>query len=166
MDRYQKVEKPKPESPINENEIRITAQGAIRNYISYATSLLQVYHRLTIHLICIFMDWFIERWIECGWFVNFDPTRLRFQYICLLLVGCGFLAWLIRCRQNAVLGFNLWGLCMSNSSLPFCWLLWCGFVLSAVLTFASVIVMTWHIFIVLLLGNCCFLSHNNMVFLF
>ncbi|XP_073222763.1 uncharacterized protein [Cicer arietinum] len=41
MDRYQKVEKPKPESPINENEIRITTQGAIRNYITYASSLLQ-----------------------------------------------------------------------------------------------------------------------------
>lgn len=43
MDRYQKVEKPKPESPINENEIRITSQGLVRNYISYATSLLQVF---------------------------------------------------------------------------------------------------------------------------
>ncbi|CAL5353529.1 unnamed protein product [Camellia sinensis] len=41
MDRYQKVEKPKPETPINENEIRITAQGLVRNYISYATNLLQ-----------------------------------------------------------------------------------------------------------------------------
>ncbi|XP_059626140.1 uncharacterized protein LOC132269117 [Cornus florida] len=41
MDRYQKVEKPKPEIPINENEIRITSQGLVRNYISYATSLLQ-----------------------------------------------------------------------------------------------------------------------------
>ncbi|KAG2716819.1 hypothetical protein I3760_03G145300 [Carya illinoinensis] len=41
MDRYQRVQKPKPESPINENEIRITTQGAIRNYISYATTLLQ-----------------------------------------------------------------------------------------------------------------------------
>ncbi|XP_022760049.1 uncharacterized protein LOC111306458 [Durio zibethinus] len=41
MDRYQKVEKPKPESPINENEIRITSQGAIRNYINYAIALLQ-----------------------------------------------------------------------------------------------------------------------------
>ncbi|MQM13428.1 hypothetical protein Taro_046348 [Colocasia esculenta] len=41
MDRYQRVEKPRPESTINENEIRITAQGMIRNYISYATSLLQ-----------------------------------------------------------------------------------------------------------------------------
>ncbi|EXC24177.1 Alba-like protein C9orf23-like protein [Morus notabilis] len=41
MDRYQRVEKPKPESPINENEIRITTQGVIRNYISYATTLLQ-----------------------------------------------------------------------------------------------------------------------------
>ncbi|XWS47102.1 hypothetical protein CRYUN_Cryun14cG0124600 [Craigia yunnanensis] len=41
MDRYQKVEKQKPESPINENEIRITFQGAIRNYINYAIALLQ-----------------------------------------------------------------------------------------------------------------------------
>ncbi|XP_039059479.1 ribonuclease P protein subunit p25-like protein isoform X2 [Hibiscus syriacus] len=41
MDRYQKVEKPKTETPINENELRITAQGRMRNYISYAMSLLQ-----------------------------------------------------------------------------------------------------------------------------
>ncbi|XP_022963613.1 protein FAM98A isoform X4 [Cucurbita moschata] len=41
MDRYQKVEKPKPELPISENEIRITTQGAIRNYITYASTLLQ-----------------------------------------------------------------------------------------------------------------------------
>lgn len=42
MDRYQRVEKPRAETPINENEIRITAQGRMRNYITYATSLLQV----------------------------------------------------------------------------------------------------------------------------
>ncbi|TYI44018.1 hypothetical protein ES332_A01G207900v1 [Gossypium tomentosum] len=41
MDRYQKVEKPKAETPINENELRITAQGRMRNYISYAMTLLQ-----------------------------------------------------------------------------------------------------------------------------
>ncbi|XP_077249487.1 uncharacterized protein LOC143889171 isoform X2 [Tasmannia lanceolata] len=41
MDRYQRVEKPRPETTINENEIRITTQGLIRNYISYATTLLQ-----------------------------------------------------------------------------------------------------------------------------
>ncbi|KAK6937668.1 DNA/RNA-binding protein Alba-like [Dillenia turbinata] len=41
MDRYTRVEKPRPESSINENEIRITAQGLIKNYIIYATSLLQ-----------------------------------------------------------------------------------------------------------------------------
>uniref|UniRef100_A0A6V7QQJ3 DNA/RNA-binding protein Alba-like domain-containing protein n=1 Tax=Ananas comosus var. bracteatus TaxID=296719 RepID=A0A6V7QQJ3_ANACO len=41
MDRYTRVEKPRPESVINENEIRITSQGLIRNYVSYATSLLQ-----------------------------------------------------------------------------------------------------------------------------
>ena len=42
MDRYQRVEKPRPETPINENEIRITTQGKMRNYITYATTLLQV----------------------------------------------------------------------------------------------------------------------------
>uniref|UniRef100_A0A7C9EFW7 DNA/RNA-binding protein Alba-like domain-containing protein n=1 Tax=Opuntia streptacantha TaxID=393608 RepID=A0A7C9EFW7_OPUST len=41
MDRYQRVEKPKEETPINENEIRITTQGRMRNYITYATTLLQ-----------------------------------------------------------------------------------------------------------------------------
>ncbi|XP_054821904.1 uncharacterized protein LOC129320464 [Prosopis cineraria] len=41
MDRYQRVEKPKAETPINENEIRITSQGRMRNYITYATTLLQ-----------------------------------------------------------------------------------------------------------------------------
>ncbi|CAL5438462.1 unnamed protein product [Camellia sinensis] len=31
MDRYQRVEKPRPETPINENEIGITTQGRMRN---------------------------------------------------------------------------------------------------------------------------------------
>ena len=43
MDRYQRVEKPRPEAAaISENEIRVTTQGLIRNYVTYATSLLQV----------------------------------------------------------------------------------------------------------------------------
>lgn len=42
MDRYKKVEKPKVEVPIDENEIRITSQGRMRSYITYAMSLLQV----------------------------------------------------------------------------------------------------------------------------
>ncbi|PPD81674.1 hypothetical protein GOBAR_DD21391 [Gossypium barbadense] len=41
MYRYQKVEKPKAETPINENELRITTQERMRNYISYAMTLLQ-----------------------------------------------------------------------------------------------------------------------------
>ncbi|XP_071686195.1 uncharacterized protein [Rutidosis leptorrhynchoides] len=41
MDRYQKVEKPKAEQPIDENEIRITSQGRMRSYITYAMTLLQ-----------------------------------------------------------------------------------------------------------------------------
>lgn len=42
MDRYHRVEKPKAETPIDENEIRITSQGRMRSYITYAMSLLQV----------------------------------------------------------------------------------------------------------------------------
>ncbi|KAL8172113.1 hypothetical protein V2J09_023917 [Rumex salicifolius] len=41
MDRYHRVEKPKAETPIDENEIRITSQGRMRSYISYAMTLLQ-----------------------------------------------------------------------------------------------------------------------------
>ncbi|KAL9261473.1 DNA/RNA-binding protein ALBA1-like protein [Drosera capensis] len=41
MDRYQRVEKPKAETPIDENEIRITRQGRMRSYITYAMTLLE-----------------------------------------------------------------------------------------------------------------------------
>ncbi|KAK1430193.1 hypothetical protein QVD17_12758 [Tagetes erecta] len=41
MDWYQKVEKPRVEQPIDENEIRITSQGRMRSYITYAMTLLQ-----------------------------------------------------------------------------------------------------------------------------
>ncbi|KAJ6794520.1 glycine-rich cell wall structural protein-like [Iris pallida] len=41
MDRYQRVEKPREETQINENEIRITTQGRMRSYITYATNLIQ-----------------------------------------------------------------------------------------------------------------------------
>eukprot|EP01024_Parvocaulis_polyphysoides_P067795 TRINITY_DN816_c0_g1_i1.p2 TRINITY_DN816_c0_g1~~TRINITY_DN816_c0_g1_i1.p2 ORF type:complete len:203 (-),score=21.56 TRINITY_DN816_c0_g1_i1:527-1135(-) len=41
MDRYVRVEKPKQEStPIQENEVRIMANGRIRNYITYAMTLM------------------------------------------------------------------------------------------------------------------------------
>lgn len=43
MDRYQRVEKPRADTPIDANEIRITSQGRMRNYITYAMSLLQVF---------------------------------------------------------------------------------------------------------------------------
>ncbi|KAL9395472.1 hypothetical protein Peur_009725 [Populus x canadensis] len=41
MDRYQRVEKPRADKTIDENEIRITSQGRMRSYISYAMTLLQ-----------------------------------------------------------------------------------------------------------------------------
>ncbi|RRT62222.1 hypothetical protein B296_00027219 [Ensete ventricosum] len=54
MDRYQKVEKPRPESVIKENEIRITSQGVVRNYVSYATSLLQAWIPLSRWILSFF----------------------------------------------------------------------------------------------------------------
>ncbi len=43
MDRYVRVEQRKTEQPsIQENEVRIMAAGKMRNYISYATTLLTV----------------------------------------------------------------------------------------------------------------------------
>ncbi|KAI3905109.1 hypothetical protein MKX01_017355 [Papaver californicum] len=41
MYQYQRVDKPRTDTPISENEIQITTQGRMRNYITYATSLLQ-----------------------------------------------------------------------------------------------------------------------------
>ncbi|KAK9740056.1 hypothetical protein RND81_03G007900 [Saponaria officinalis] len=41
MEQYVKVEKPKVDTPIDENEIRITSQGRMRSYITYAMTLLQ-----------------------------------------------------------------------------------------------------------------------------
>ena len=42
MDRYHRVEKPRADKTVDENEIRITSQGRMRSYISYAMTLLQV----------------------------------------------------------------------------------------------------------------------------
>lgn len=62
MDRYTRVEKPKAESPINENEIRITTQGRMRNYITYATTLLQVFFAIFLSILqcalCFLKFWF------------------------------------------------------------------------------------------------------------
>jgi hypothetical protein len=62
MDRYQRVEKPRAETPISENEIRVTTQGKMRNYITYATTLLQVL-RLTatiFHFVRQFFSFFLS----------------------------------------------------------------------------------------------------------
>lgn len=42
MDKYEKIEKPREEPEIKENEIRITTKGKMRNSISYATTLFKV----------------------------------------------------------------------------------------------------------------------------
>ena len=98
MDRYQKVEKPKPESPINENEIRITTQGAIRNYITYATSLLQV---PTLSEICIIIDLLHVRLFSAFWVAFSEPMNLRMKtHLCYLFINCfGYLCGLRVCGQ-------------------------------------------------------------------
>ncbi len=42
MDKYEKVERPREEPEIKDNEIRITTKGKVRNSISYATTLFKV----------------------------------------------------------------------------------------------------------------------------
>jgi hypothetical protein len=42
MDSYRRVVKPRTEESFKENELRITAQGLMRNYISYAIALFKV----------------------------------------------------------------------------------------------------------------------------
>lgn len=66
MDRYQRVEKPRVETPIDENEIRITSQGRMRNYITYAMTLLQVCLPLLLPSIFHFcFDFHIMRAFRC-----------------------------------------------------------------------------------------------------
>ena len=53
MDRYVRVEQRKTEQPsIQENEVRIMAAGKMRNYISYATTLLTVRLKLRVLQFC------------------------------------------------------------------------------------------------------------------
>jgi len=52
MDKYRRVDKPKPEGDqINPNEVRITTQGKMRNYITYATGLLQSQEKPTTQIV-------------------------------------------------------------------------------------------------------------------
>ncbi|PWA95696.1 hypothetical protein CTI12_AA047460 [Artemisia annua] len=53
MVRYQMVEKPRAKQLIDENEIRITSQGRMRSYITYAMALLQVASLLLIHNVVV-----------------------------------------------------------------------------------------------------------------
>ena len=42
MDQYRRVDVPKEQEDISDNEIRVTQAGKVRKYISYATQMLQV----------------------------------------------------------------------------------------------------------------------------
>lgn len=70
------MEKPKAEAtPINENEIRITAQGRMRNYITYATTLLQVppfsfSYMPSMAFFFFFLAWLILYNVCLAWFVD------------------------------------------------------------------------------------------------
>jgi hypothetical protein len=53
MDQYRRVEKQKVEDQIKENEIRVTTQGKMRSFISYATTLLKVFTSSIFYLFII-----------------------------------------------------------------------------------------------------------------
>ncbi|KAG6393545.1 hypothetical protein SASPL_147788 [Salvia splendens] len=83
MERYQRVVKPKPEQPVNENEIRVTAQGLIRNYVTYATSLFQVLKVKSCRISEKFGIWSLI----CVWnvYVSSDPEF----WLMILYMSCG-----------------------------------------------------------------------------
>lgn len=111
MDRYQRVEKPRPEEPIDENEIRITAQGLIRNYISYATTLLQVGG-----ITCLCWNYWMPFWIFFSVMV----------FWCFVLFERFFDLGFLFCELGFVLiGENLLRSCRKIESLRLLWWL-CG----------------------------------------
>lgn len=89
MDRYTRVEKPREETPIKENEIRIMTQGRMRNYITYAINLLQVtnFRLFQIKKIWVFLLFHL------------------LEIICLSCIFCHHLiyddfAWTIFCKRH------------------------------------------------------------------
>lgn len=108
MDRYQRVEKPRAETPINENEIRITAQGRMRNYITYATTLLQVsscrplcffnfffFCPVVLFLWSAFMCCVVFNWKKASWIIIaaelFVSTCRNFLFHCFVVIErCDF----------------------------------------------------------------------------
>ena len=97
MDRYQRVEKPRPESTINENEIRITAQGVIRNYISYASTLLQVVFLYNILFFLLPFDHYVVDSLfpgnlSCFYFMGSVFSQNFSLFMC---VECVYLTWIL-----------------------------------------------------------------------
>ena len=88
MDRYQRVEKPKADTPIDENEIRITSQGRMHNYITYAMSLLHVF--LPLYLSIFFFFFFLHGSVDfCFVWLSYNLLEL-----CRLFCSMEFLFFL------------------------------------------------------------------------
>ena len=67
MDRYQRAEKPKANTPIDENEIQITSQGRMRNYITYDMSLLHVFLSLSLSFYFLFFCMVVLIFVSFGY---------------------------------------------------------------------------------------------------
>ena len=94
MERYQRVEKPKTDTLIDENEIRITSQRRMRNYITYAMSLLHVF--LSLSLYVFLFIYFLHGSVDfCFVWLCYNLLELLrlfcciyFLFILLLWVAC------------------------------------------------------------------------------
>lgn len=110
MDRYQKVEKPRPEVPINENEIRITASGLVRNYLTYATTLLQVLLPFrSSNLLLYFLLALVDRTVFSGSRVLFFGILVDWFWcwLCFMLIDMDLM-----CLSKLVFIVLIW--CCSN----------------------------------------------------
>ena len=93
MERYQRVEKPKTDTLIDENEIRITSQRRMRNYITYAMSLLHVFFSLSLCVLFIyFLNGSVDFCFVCLCYNLSELLRLfccmYFFFFLLLWVAC------------------------------------------------------------------------------
>ena len=98
MDRYQRAEKPKANTPIDENEIQITNQGSMHNYITYDMSLLHVFLSLSLSLILFFI--FLHGSVDfCFVWLCYNLLELCRQFCCMDFFFFFFWGLWIACKR-------------------------------------------------------------------
>lgn len=98
MDRYVRVEQRKTEQPsIQENEVRIMAAGKMRNYISYATTLLTVRQPIVVRP----DEPFLAGRLQAAW-VQFSSAMMARPEAAVLMQDKGHSAVVLKAMGRAI----------------------------------------------------------------